>query len=127
MGFVASEPKVDIATPAAIAHVLHLSGAGEVFDKISDEFDEGGVGVLSQGPRCSRFGEECKALCGPGTELYFAKEGRVEYVLDFLEAFTRDQSPLGDATWDETMEELVAEGKGEDWGEFAKVREQLEF
>jgi hypothetical protein len=41
-----------IALHAAVAHVLHLSGAGEVIDKVYDAFSGGGSTALS-GDRAS--------------------------------------------------------------------------
>ncbi|KAG2753627.1 hypothetical protein P692DRAFT_20903204, partial [Suillus brevipes Sb2] len=41
-----------IALHAAVAHVLHLSGAGEVIDKVYDAFSDGGSTALS-GDRAS--------------------------------------------------------------------------
>ncbi|RDX41649.1 hypothetical protein OH76DRAFT_1411950 [Lentinus brumalis] len=61
------------------------------------------------------------------TSVFFEKGGRVSNAIDFIVQYAKDQSPLGDGSWDEMRAEEAEEGDGEEYGKLPKCANDLDF
>ncbi|KAI0708109.1 hypothetical protein C8T65DRAFT_214279 [Cerioporus squamosus] len=61
------------------------------------------------------------------TSVFFEKGGRVSNAIDFIVFSAKEQSPLGDGTWDEMRAEEAVEGEGEEYGKLPQCSNDLDF
>ena len=71
--------------------------------------------------------EHIKAVLGNKAPHYFRKGGKIDYVQDFICSWATDMSVLRDGSWDEAMDEEVAEGGAEDWKDLPECANDLNF
>ncbi|KAL6307177.1 hypothetical protein BKA93DRAFT_718300, partial [Sparassis latifolia] len=91
-----------------------------VFQEIADVLKQGAI------PSPQHVRQRVEAVA----QRFFAEDGRVEYALDFVTQGALEQSPLGDATWDEMVEDDLAErhdGVWEAWRSLPQCANDLEF
>lgn len=64
-----------------------------------------------------------------GAAAFFVRGGRVEHALDLVTHAAESQSLVGDGTWDEMVEDGVAEGDATwaDWTRLPRCENDLEF
>jgi hypothetical protein len=75
---------------------------------------------------------EAMALDARAVQFYMGKGGKVEYVLDATVDSAKEQSSLGDGTFEETFENDVSEGEGGErndagYADLGKCSNDLEF
>lgn len=88
----------------------------------------GAVANAVQDPTATPTAARIRALStSPDAQVYFRKGGRVEYALDLVLGFTKEQSPLGDGEWDEFVTEDVAEGGRQEWVDLPICANDLNF
>ena len=60
------------------------------------------------------------------TKVFFEKGGRASDAIAFIIQSAKDQSPLGDGSWDEMREEEAGQG-GEEYGKLPRCANDMDF
>lgn len=61
------------------------------------------------------------------TTVFFNRGGRIRNALDFVVQSAKDQSPLGDGTWDEIRVDATEEGEEEQYSKLPQCANDLDF